>query len=240
MCGRFTLRTPAKDIAEFFDLGDVPELRPRYNIAPTQKVAAVRLDRESEKRELAFLHWGLIPSWADDPKIGHRPINARAETVATKPSFRNAFKKRRCLIVADGFYEWRKTNDKKQPFLIHKKDDCPFAFAGLWEHWKGDEKAIESCTIIVTEANDLMKPIHDRMPVILDPADYDLWLDPEFGDREKLEAMLRPYSGGDLESYPVSTVVNKPQNDVEKCVERVAADTPPEQIVPSFFSATPE
>lgn len=171
MCGRFTLRTPAKHIAEIFGLSDVFDLPHQYNIAPSQDVAAVRLNREGKKRELAMLHWGLVPFWAKDPKIGYRTINARAETLATKPSFRNAFKKRRCLIVADGFYEWQKTNGKKQPFLIHMKDDRPFAFAGLWEHWKGDDEVIESCTIIVTEANDLMKPIHDRMPVILSPDD---------------------------------------------------------------------
>ena len=126
-----------------------------------------------------MLHWGLIPFWAEDPKVGYSTINARAETVATKPTFRQAFAKRRCLIVADGFYEWQKTNGRKQPFLIHMKDDRPFAFAGLWEHWKREDQEIESCLIIVTEANDVLKPIHDRMPVILSPEDYDVWLDSE-------------------------------------------------------------
>jgi len=221
MCGRFTLRTPAKDIAEVFNLDHVPDLQLRFNIAPSQNVAAVRLDREGRKRELTMLRWGLIPFWADDPKTGYKMINARAETVAKKPSFRNAFKKRRCLIVADGFYEWQKTNGKKQPFLIHMQDDRPFAFAGLWERWKGGDEVIESCTIIVTETNEVLEPIHDRMPVILSPDDYDFWLDSEFEGKEKLEEMLRPYTGDDLEAYPVSTMVNNPTNDVEECVERV-------------------
>jgi putative SOS response-associated peptidase YedK len=221
MCGRFTLRTPAKDFARLFALDDVPELQPRYNIAPTQTVAAVRLSPERENRELVMLRWGLVPFWADDPKTGYRMINARAETVGTKPAFRQAFVKRRCLIVADGFYEWQKRNGSKQPFLIHRQDDRPFAFAGLWERWDKGEEEIESCTIIVTEANDLLEPIHDRMPVILDPDDYDLWLDPEFGDRNKLGDMLRPHSGEGLEAYPVSTVINNPRNDTDKCVERL-------------------
>lgn len=221
MCGRFTLRTPAKDIAKAFSLADVPDVVPRYNIAPTQPILAIRLDRERAKREAVQLHWGLIPFWADDPKTGYKMINARAETVAKRPAFREAFARRRCLVVADGFYEWQKTNGTKQPFLIHMKDDRPFAFAGLWERWKSDGEKIESCTIIVTDANELLEPIHDRMPVILSPEDYDFWLDPDFDDRKKLAAMLRPYSGEDLEMYPVSTVVNSPQNEVAECVEPV-------------------
>ena len=222
MCGRFTLRTPAHLVAETFRLDDVPLLKPRYNIAPTQPVAAVRLrrsDTSDGSRELVMLRWGLIPFWAEDAKVGYRMINARAETVAKKPAFRQAFARRRCLIVSDGFYEWRKTNGTKQPYFIHLKDDRPFAFAGLWERWKGDAEPIESCTIIVTDANDLLLPIHDRMPVILSPDQYDLWLDPEFGDAKKLEQMLRPYEGDDLQAYAVSTVVNNPKNDVPTCVE---------------------
>ncbi len=217
MCGRFTLRTPAKAIATLFDLEDVPELRPRYNIAPSQPIAAVRQDR-SRQREFAMLHWGLIPFWADDPKIGYRTINARAETVATKPSFRAAFKKRRCLVIADGYFEWKKRDGKKQPYFFHLNDDRPFAFAGLWERWEGDGEEIESCTILVTEANARQKAIHDRMPVILSPQDYDAWLDPDV-DGKRVEPLLRPYSHDDLETYRVSTTVNKPQNDVEECVQ---------------------
>lgn len=218
MCGRFTLRTPASEIARLFDV-TVPDFQPRYNLAPSQAVAAVRLDPRREKREFAFLRWGLIPSWADDPKTGYRMINARAETVATKPSFRHAFRERRCLILADGFYEWQKTNDKKQPYFMRMKDDRPFAFAGLWECWKGGGDEVESCTIIVTEANELLESIHDRMPVIVSPEDYDLWLDPEFEDKESLQKMLRPYPVGEMEAYPVNTIVNTPKNDVEECIQ---------------------
>ncbi len=224
MCGRYTLRTPAQDIADFFELDEVPDLAPRFNIAPTQAVAAVRRSADSRGRHLALLHWGLIPSWADDPKIGYSTINARAETVSSKPSFRSAFKKRRCLIAADGFYEWQKTGDKnkKQPFLIHRRDAGPFALAGLWERWKRDELVIESCTIIVTEPNELVRPIHDRMPVILSPQDFDLWLDPAVDDVGRLEALLRPAPAADLEAIAVSTRVNNPASDVPECVVPLA------------------
>jgi putative SOS response-associated peptidase YedK len=200
----------------------VQDLSPRYNIAPSQSIAAIRVAPEARQREFVRLHWGLIPPWAKDRKIGYSTINARAETVDSKPSFRSAFKKRRCLILADGFYEWQKSEDKKkQPFHIHMKDNRPFAFAGLWERWKGGGEEIESCTIIVTEGNDVMKPIHDRMPVILDPADYGLWLDPEADNASQLRELLQPYAGDDLEADPVSTLVNSPKNDVAACVELV-------------------
>lgn len=216
MCGRFTLRTPAKEIATLFDLGEVPDLRPRYNIAPSQPIAAARLNA-TRQRECVLLRWGLIPFWADDPKSGYRTINARAETVATKPSFGAAFKSRRCLVLADGYFEWQKRDGQKRPYFFHMKDDRPFAFAGLWERWRGDEEEIESCTILVTEANDLQKPIHDRMPVILSAGDYDFWLDPDV-EGKRVEPLLRPYPFDDLETYRVSTTVNKPQNDVAECV----------------------
>jgi putative SOS response-associated peptidase YedK len=221
MCGRFTLRTPAKDIAELFRLADIPDLSPRYNIAPTQPVAAVRSSPKDAHRELVMLHWGLIPFWADDTKVGYSTINARAETVATKPTFRQAFAKRRCLVVADGFYEWQKTDGRKQPFFIHMKDDQPFGFAGLWERWKREDREIESCSIIVTEANNVLKPIHDRMPAILSPEDYDVWLDAKVEDRNKLQGLLRPFPSSPMEAYLVSTVVNNPRNDVETCLERL-------------------
>jgi putative SOS response-associated peptidase YedK len=223
MCGRFTLRTPAKEIAEQFGV-DVPDLQLRFNIAPSQEIATVRINRDTQKRELAMLRWGLIPFWAKDPKIGYSTINARAETVATKPAFREAFRKRRCLIVADGFYEWRKTNGKKQPYLIHLKDDRPFAFAGLWERWKRDETEIQSASIIVTDPNELVDRIHDRMPVILNPDDYGVWLDREFEDGKRLLNMLRPFPADRMDAYPVSTVVNNPRNDAEECVQRVAIE----------------
>lgn len=158
----------------------VQDLNPRYNIAPSQSVAAIRDDPDSRQREFVRLHWGLIPPWATDRKIGCSTINARAETVDSRPSFRSSFKKHRCLIQSDGFYKWQKSDaKKKQPFHIRMKDNRPFAFGGLWERWKGGAEEMESCTIIVTEGNDVMKPIHDRMPVILDPTDYDFWLVPE-------------------------------------------------------------
>jgi len=221
MCGRFTLRTSPSEISRVFDV-IVQDLNPRYNIAPSQSIAAIRVDPAARQRELVQLHWGLIPPWAKDRKIGYSTINARAETVDSKPSFRSSFKKRRCLILADGFYEWQKSDaTKKQPFHIHMQDNRPFAFAGLWEQWKGDGEEIESCTIIVTEGNDLMKPIHDRMPVILDPTDYDLWLAPEIDNVPQLRELLQPYSGDDLKADPVSTLVNSPKNDVAECVESI-------------------
>jgi putative SOS response-associated peptidase YedK len=220
MCGRFTLRTPASAVAEAFGVLPFADLRPRYNIAPSQPVAVVR-SAQSNGRELALLKWGLVPSWADDPAIGYKMINARGETVATKPSFRKAFKVRRCLVVTDGFYEWQKTDrGKKQPHYIRLKHDGPFAFAGLWEHWRRDDQEIESCTIITTDANELMAPIHNRMPVILAPADYDVWLDPAIHEVERLQRLLRPFPAGEMTAYPVSTLVNNPRNEVAECMER--------------------
>jgi putative SOS response-associated peptidase YedK len=212
MCGRYTLRTSAADLAEVFAVLNAIEWTPRFNIAPTQTVVAVR---QNGQRDFALLRWGLIPSWASDPKIGNRMINARADTVATKPSFRSAFKSRRCLIATDGFYEWQKKGDAKQPFFIHRKDDQPFAFAGIWERWKREGEGIESCAIITTDANDLMKPLHDRMPVIIPPEEYDRWLaEPDTG-------LLQPYPRDDLEAYPVATIVNSPRNERPECVKKV-------------------
>lgn len=221
MCGRFTLATPEQDIAQQFSLTDVPHLEARYNIAPTQPVAAVRLQREGGGRELVMLHWGLIPFWADDPKIGNRMINARAETVEEKPSFRNAFRRRRCLVLADGFYEWKKENGWKQPYYVRMDDGRPFAFAGLWEFWKDDETetAIESCTLLTTQPNGVVRPIHKRMPVILHPRDYDLWLDVETADVERLKAILGPYPAEEMEAYPVSRLVNKPAHEGPELIE---------------------
>lgn len=187
MCGRYTLRKPTKKIAEAFAVYDEFPLEPHFNIAPTQMVAAVRVDQQEHQRHLALLRWGLVPAWADDPTIGNRMINARSETVATKPSFRAAFRRRRCLILADGFYEWQKQGTKKQPYLIGLGDGDLFAFAGLWEEWEREGEVIKSCSILTTEANELMRPIHERMPVILFPADYDLWLDPQVQDSGRVQ-----------------------------------------------------
>jgi putative SOS response-associated peptidase YedK len=179
MCGRYSLTTPTEALVALFAAGPLEGFSPRYNIAPTQLVPAVRMS-EGE-RAWAWLRWGLIPSWAKDPAIGNRMINARAETVADKPAFRAALRRRRCLLPADGFYEWEKRDGAKQPYHIALADRAPFAFAGLWEHWQGDE-AIESCTILTTAANRRLAPIHPRMPVILAPEHYDIWLDTEPGD----------------------------------------------------------
>ena len=219
MCGRFTLRTSGKAVADFFGLPEIPDLPARFNIAPTQPVPAVRVSQDSEVREFALLRWGLIPGWADDPSIGNRMINARADTVASKPAFRKAFRQRRCLIVADGFYEWKKLDGRKQPYYIRLQDGQPFAFAGLWERWNRGDSPIDSCTILTTDANELVGSIHDRMPVILYPGDYDLWLDTEVQDVKRLEPLLVPYTSEAMAAYPVSTLVNNPRADDPKCVE---------------------
>jgi putative SOS response-associated peptidase YedK len=177
---------------------------------------------QDEKRKLEMLRWGLIPSWAKDPEIGNRMINARGETVSEKPSFRKAFKVRRCLILADGFYEWQKTDNGKQPYHVRMQDGSPFAFAGLWEFWNGGGDEMRTCAIITTEANDLMNEIHHRMPVILPPEDYDLWLDLDFDEKEPLTSLLRPCPDEAMEAYPVSRKVNRPANDEPGCIEPAA------------------
>lgn len=218
MCGRFTLSQSAEAIASVFQLNQVPTLEPRYNIAPTQPVATV-LQTSAHERQFQLLRWGLIPAWAKDATMGSRLINARAETVAEKPSFRSAFRHRRCLVIADGFYEWRRQDGKKQPFYFRMKNQQPFAFAGLWEHWQDPKgEAIDSCTILTTEANELLQQIHERMPVILNPKDYDLWLDPTVQKLEQLQQLLQPYSSTAMTSYPVSTKVNKPTNDTPELI----------------------
>ena len=223
MCGRYTLSTPVGKLAEEFDISRPwPDLPPSYNVAPSQEVAAILAVGGGERR-LELLRWGLIPAWADDPAIGSRMINARSETAAEKPSFRRAFKERRCLIAADGFYEWQKTNGGKQPYHLRMRDGRPFAFAGLWESWRGDgEGEIRSCAILTTDANDLVGEVHHRMPVILPPETYDLWLDPTVREAEQLLSLLIPYPPEDMEAYPVSRRVNNPSNNEPSCVESVA------------------
>ncbi|MBF2002054.1 MAG: SOS response-associated peptidase [Synechococcales cyanobacterium M58_A2018_015] len=220
MCGRFTLTQSADAIADAFDLLELPIVAPRYNIAPTQPVPVVRAEAGSAQRQFTYLYWGLIPSWAKDPSMGARMINARAETVTEKPAFRAAFKRRRCLIVADGFYEWQATGRQKQPYYFCLPDRQPFALAGLWEHWQsslGDE--IESCTILTTAANDRLRPIHDRMPVILNRSQYNLWLDPQVQSADRLLPLLQPYPAEAMQHYPVSRAVNNPQNDSPDCIQ---------------------
>ncbi|MEL6327223.1 MAG: SOS response-associated peptidase [Cyanobacteria bacterium J06626_23] len=227
MCGRYTQTKSGEVLAKTFNLVETPDVPPRYNIAPSQPILAVAAPEGA--RQLRAFQWGLVPSWSKDPTIGNRMINARAETVAEKPSFRAAFKRRRCLIVADGFYEWKKIDGQKtkQPFYIHLKGHAPFGFAGLWEHWEGgDGSYLETCTILTTAPNALMEPIHNRMPVIVNPDDYDTWLDPERGefrqDRGLLESLLRPYEAEHMEAYPVSTQVNSPRNENPDCLEPLA------------------
>jgi putative SOS response-associated peptidase YedK len=221
MCGRYTLVTPAKKLAEEFSLdASSVDLPPNYNVAPTQGVAAVL--SEGGERRLEILRWGLIPPWADDPQIGSRMINARAETAPEKPSFRKAFRERRCLIPADGFYEWKRTNGSKQPYYIHMKDERSFAFAGLWESWNDNSgPAIRSCTILTTGPNALVAGVHNRMPVILPAGSYDAWLDPE-AERDELAALLAPYPEDEMEAYPVSRFVNSPSNNDPRCIEPAA------------------
>ncbi|MCG8360228.1 MAG: SOS response-associated peptidase [Kiloniellales bacterium] len=228
MCGRYSITSPVEALRQLFLFEELPNLQPRYNVAPTQEVPAVRLSKPEDdgeeqpagKRTLVMLRWGLIPFWAKDVKIGYKTINARAETVADKPAFREAFKKRRCLILADGFYEWRGTKDDKQAFRITLADGGPFAFAGLWESWrdKAAERRIESCTIIVTNANDTLSAIHERMPVILSPGDHAAWLDPA-AEPETLKALLRPLPSETVTATPVSAHVNKVANDDPLCLE---------------------
>jgi putative SOS response-associated peptidase YedK len=185
--------------------------QPRFNIAPTQPVAVIPNDG---KNRLDFFVWGLIPSWAKDPSIGNRMINARAETLLEKPSFRNAFRRRRCLVLADGFYEWRKDAHGKTPMYIRLEDGRPFGFAGLWEYWKSpDGSDVLSCTIITTQPNELMTPIHNRMPVILPEQAYPLWLESGEVDLNSLAGLLKPFTAGPMQAYPVSALVNNPKND---------------------------
>jgi len=217
MCGRFTLTTNLGAIAKRFGVARfLEEVGPRYNIAPTQTVIVVNDDGT---RHLTRMQWGLIPSWAKDPAIGNRMINARAETVATKPAFRAALRKRRCLIPADGFFEWTPAGRRKQPVYIALKNREPFGFAGLWEAWTSPEgQEITSCTIITTEANEILKPIHDRMPVILNHDAEAVWLDPTIQDSARLLPLLKPYPSEEMETYPVSTKVNSPANDGPECI----------------------
>ena len=220
MCGRYTLQASPEEIAIQFavEINNLSLSKPRYNIAPSQNIAVVQIKPDTSQRELTRLRWGLIPSWAKDPKIAYSTINAKAETVATKPAFRSAFRKRRCLIPASGFYEWQSQDKQKQPMYIHLKDHHLFAFAGLWEHWEPKEgEPIKSCTIITTDANELMLPIHNRMPVILASKDYGQWLDPTTRT-DSLQVLLKPYTTDEMEAYAVSKMVNNPRNDVPQCM----------------------
>ena len=230
MCGRFSLSIPLERLREIFlSPGDPapalpaePVLRPpRYNICPTQHIPVIRREKGNGRRSLAFLHWGLVPSWARDRAIGARLINARAETVGEKPAFRAAFRRRRCLVPSDGFFEWKKrSRGGKTPWLIRFRDRRVFAFAGLWERWEGGEgPPLESCTILTTRPNPLVKKIHNRMPVILDEGNHDAWMDPEREKGEDIETFLEPYPDGAMTAFPVDPKVNLPGNDLPECIE---------------------
>ena len=219
MCGRFTLTVDPAQTQENFSNFTFPEkFAPRFNIAPTQPILAIPND---EKFTADFFIWGLIPMWAKDPNIGNRLINARAETLAEKPAFRGSLKYKRCLILADGFYEWKSADGKKSktPFFIHMKDRKPFAFAGLWDSWNSPEGSqLKTCTIITTEPNELMSLLHNRMPVILHPRDYDKWLDPSPQTPDQLTPLLKPFPADMMDAYPVTPLVNKPANDTPELV----------------------
>ena len=220
MCGRFTLFAPGNELARMFGVDAVPQVEPRYNIAPSQPVMSVRISPERGGREFSPLRFGLIPSWAKDPSIGDRMINARAETVAVKPSFRSAIRRRRCLVPADGFYEWQRAPGRKQPYYIRFRDGRPFAIASLWERWEGpDGSAVESCALITTAANDAISPMHDRMPVILASKDFDPWLDPSVPADDAILSLLRPFPADGMTAFPVGLQVNNPNVDRPSCIE---------------------
>lgn len=221
MCGRFVLTANPETVQTAFNLTSVPdEMTPRYNIAPTQPVAIITND---DPKALTFYRWGLIPSWAKDSKIGNQMINARSESAHEKPAFRAAFKRRRCLIPSDGFYEWRKQGGDKIPMFIHLKDREIFAMAGLWEIWHSpDGSEVRSCTILTTAANSFMETIHNRMPVILRKEDYEFWLSPEEEPVPALQAVLKPFDPEAMTAYRVSKMVNRPNNDTPECIQPVA------------------
>jgi len=222
MCGRFSLAVPVADLCSLFGIdlqALLPPLTPRYNIAPTQTVPVVRASPETGQRELAFMRWGLIPSWSKDPKIGAKLTNARAETITEKPSFRSAYKKRRCLVPTTGFYEWRREGKTKQPFYIRMRDTKPYALGGIWEKWTSPEgEAVHTFSIITTGPNEVMLPIHDRMPVIVPPEHFDAWLDPKGQDAAALAERLDPITAQGMEAVPVSNYVNKASNEGLQCV----------------------
>jgi putative SOS response-associated peptidase YedK len=224
MCGRFTLTASIEEIIDRFMVESFLEeelYSPSYNIAPSQSVLAVINDGKSNR--MGFLKWGLIPPWAKDPTIGNKLINARAETLTEKPSFRNAFKKKRCLIIADSFYEWKRHEDQsKTPMRIKLKEDDLFAMAGIWESWKSPEgRSIYSCAVITTEPNELMKNIHDRMPCILEQSDEKIWLDPALADSAYLNQCLQPLDEALMEAYEVSSLVNSPKNNSIELVKKI-------------------
>ena len=219
MCGRYFLHSTADQLTQLFGEMPMPLLEPRYNIAPTQPVPIVRQDAQG-RREMVLVRWGLIPSWSKGPDTRYSMINARAETVAQKPAYRNAFRYRRCLVPADGFYEWRTAPGGKQPHVLRARDRTPLALGGLWEHWQdADGNEIESCAILVREANAQVRPIHERMPVVITPGAFDLWLDVHAQKPQPLETLLAAQQPPELDIYPVGRAVNSPRNDTASLLE---------------------
>jgi putative SOS response-associated peptidase YedK len=231
MCGRYRLSRRKQLVEEYFGaVSEEYDWNPRYNIAPSQPVVAIRQDAREPVRKLSTMRWGLIPSWSKDPSIGYKTINARSETVATTPSFREPFKSQRCLVPADGFYEWKREGKSKQPYCFEVNGGELFAFAGLWDRWRDPQGDVaESCSILTTTPNSLLVDIHDRMPAILHPDNYTLWLDPAFRDLASVSRMLRPFEPALMRRYPVSTRVNQVQNDDPDCAEPVEPDSSPTQ-----------
>ncbi len=233
MCGRYRLSAKERYIRDHLGLEEDPDWSPHWNIAPTQPVPIIRQDRKEPKRTFGLVRWGLIPYWAKDASIGFKSINAVSETAADKPAFRDAMRQRRCLIPADGFYEWQKIGPKeKQPYNFGMMDGSVFAFAGLWERWRDPaSQVVETCTILTTKPNQLVASVHDRMPVILKPEDYDLWLDPGVTDAARVTDCLKPFDARLMKKYPVSTRVNRPENDDPEC----AREVPPAKVVQTLF-----
>ncbi|MDG2166966.1 MAG: SOS response-associated peptidase [Opitutales bacterium] len=220
MCGRFSLVVPERFFSKVYLFKTLPEMHPDYNIPPGVDILAVRNGIKSSQPEITRLRWGLIPSWAKDPKVGNQMINARSETVAEKPSFKSAFKSRRCLIPADGFYEWKREGKTRIPYHIHLRDREPFAMAGLWESWRDPEGGVlESCTILTTTPNKVMEPLHDRMPVIVPESEREEWLNIST-PRDRLKKLAVPFPEDHMAAYPVSSIVNSPRNNGPECLEK--------------------
>lgn len=243
LCGRFARFSPAHIFRMLFQLDEFLELAPQYNIAPGYEVYAIRgipIHNEQQQtrpplnfqKEVTTLQWGLIPFWSKDPSIGNKMINARAETVAEKPAFKEAFKKQRCLIPANGFYEWQKLKDgSKQPYFIRFEDKHPMAFGGIWDRWKSLEgKVIQSFSILTTQPNEVMKPIHNRMPVIIDPEKFDVWLNPIINNGEDLQMLLQPYKSSNLIAYKISSYINSPKNQGEQCIAPLEYQTKQQKL----------
>lgn len=218
MCGRFARYSAVHRCGDLFQTPAGFELAANYNVAPGTALLAAR-NAQWGGRELITLTWGLVPAWSKELRTAFSTINARAETVAEKPAFRAAFRHRRCLIAADGFYEWARREGRQQPYFIRLRSEAPFAFAGIWDHWEREGASLDSCSIVVTEANELVGSIHDRMPVILSPAHYDLWLESKITDPAKLKPLLIPYPAFLVAMYPVSTAVNNPRNNAQTLIE---------------------